>query len=141
MQTSLTMRKMIELWEGLRLVAYYDMVGVLTIGYGHTGSDVHQGLKITQTQADQLLTNDLHKFEIAVNHLAPKTTQNQLDALVSFSFNLGSGALASSTLLRLHNKGDYINAAAQFKRWDHAGGIEVPALLKRREAEAVMYLK
>lgn len=140
--TTPAMRKMIEAWEGLMLRAYRDMVGVLTIGYGHTGSDVQAGQVITQAQADQLLSNDLHKFEVAVSGLTNgvPTSQQQFDAMVSFAFNLGSGALAGSTLLRLHRAGNFVGAAAQFQRWDHAGGVEVQGLLRRRLGEAGVYL-
>lgn len=140
MVTSQEMRARIEAWEGCRLTAYRDMVGVLTIGYGHTGADVHEGQQITAAEADQLLMSDLHRFEVAVAKLAPRTTPGQFDALVSFAFNLGSGALQSSTLLRLHNAGDYAGAAAQFVRWDHAGGREVAGLKARRIAESQVYL-
>jgi lysozyme len=139
--TTDAMRKMIETWEGCVLTAYRDMVGVLTIGYGHTGPDVTPGITITAEQADTLLTNDLHKFELSVNGMcgSAATTQNQFDALVSFAFNLGAAALKTSTLLKLHLAGDYAGAAAEFPKWDHAGGEVVPGLLKRREGEAAVY--
>ena len=98
-------KKFIEEAEGLRLKAYQDSVGVWTIGYGHTDG-VKAGQVITQARAEELLSNDLERFEAAVRAIAPKTTQGQFDAFVSFAFNLGEGALARSTLLKLHNAGN-----------------------------------
>lgn len=140
--TTAAMRRMIEDWEGLVLTAYRDVVGVLTVGYGHTGSDVIPGLTITAGQADTLLSNDLHKFEVSVNAMCGEaaTAQNQFDALVSFAFNLGAAALKTSTLLRLHLAGDYDGAAAEFPNWDHAGGQVVAGLLRRRQGEQAVYL-
>jgi lysozyme len=135
------MRGMIETWEGCVLTAYRDPVGVLTIGYGHTGPDVTPSQTITQVQADTLLINDLHKFELTVNALCGSalTTQYQFDALVSFAFNLGGNTLKTSTLLRLHLAGDYAGAAAEFPKWDHAGGEVLAGLLRRRQGEAAVY--
>ena len=139
--TTDTMRKMIEGWEGLRLNAYRDPVGIATIGYGHTGPDVHMGQVISEAQADTLLANDLHKFETVVSGLAGEnTTQGQFDAMVSFSFNLGGGALKSSTLLKRHLAGRYSEAADEFLKWNHAGGIELAGLTKRRKGERQVYL-
>ncbi|WP_321782279.1 lysozyme [Paraburkholderia sp. J94] len=132
---------LIKQYEGLFLITYADVVGVLTIGYGHTGSDVKPGLIITQTQADQLLDDDLARFEKGVSRLARvPLNPNQFSALVSFSFNLGLGNLGNSTLLRDLNRGDYVAAANQFPRWDRAGGRELPGLLKRRRAEQALFL-
>lgn len=140
--TSPEMRHMIEQWEGLRLQTYRDSVGVATIGYGHTGPDVHDGEDITEAQADALMTADLHKFEVAVSSMvdmAP-TSQQQFDAMVSFSYNLGSGALAGSSLLRYHKAGQFEAAAGEFVKWDHAGGQVLAGLLRRRQGEAAVYL-
>ncbi|CAG9211625.1 Lysozyme [Paraburkholderia tropica] len=132
---------LIKQYEGLFLITYADVVGVLTIGYGHTGADVKPGLIITQTQADQLLDDDLARFEKGVSRLARvPLNPNQFSALVSFSFNLGLGNLGNSTLLRDLNRGDYAAAANQFPRWDRAGGRELPGLLKRRRAEQALFL-
>ena len=141
MQVSSVGRKAIEGYEGLRLTAYQDSVGVWTIGYGHTGPDVHEGLTITQEQADQLLSADLHKFEEGVSHLVRvPINQNQFDALVSFAFNLGLGSLGRSTLLKLLNSRDYKGAADQFLKWIYAGHEELPGLVIRRRAERAMFL-
>ncbi len=127
-------------FEGLRLSAYADQVGVWTIGYGHTGQGVHAGLTITQDQADAFLESDVAGSVACVNRLVTsEINQNQFDALVDFVFNLGCASLASSTLLRYVNSGDFADAAEQFQRWDHAGGVVVPGLLQRRQAEATLF--
>ena len=132
---------LIKQFEGLRLTAYQDMVGVWTIGYGHTGPDVKPGLTITQQQAEQLLINDLVQFERRVNDLVTvQINQNQFDALVSFAYNLGVGALQKSTLLRLLNAGSYKPAADEFPRWNRAGGNVVAGLTRRRYAERQIFL-
>lgn len=131
-----------EQFEGLCLTAYQDSVKVWTIGYGHTGSDVHPGLTITQQQAGDLLLKDVGSAVATVNKLVTvKLTQNQFDALVDFVYNVGGGNLASSTLLKELNAGDYSGAAAQFVRWDKAGGMVLPGLLKRRQAEQALFLE
>ncbi|KMN76189.1 muraminidase [Chromobacterium sp. LK11] len=134
--------KLIQQFEGLRLKAYQDAVGVWTIGYGHTGPDVTPGLVITQAQADALLARDLSRFEAGVTRLVQvPLNQNQFDALVSFSYNLGLGSLQNSTLLRLLNQRDYAGATAQFPRWNKAGGKVLPGLTRRRAAEQALFLK
>ncbi|ATP27520.1 muraminidase [Chromobacterium violaceum] len=141
MKTNAAGISLIKQFEGVRLAAYQDMVGVWTIGYGHTGPDVKAGLAITQQQADQLLAADLEKFETGVRKaVIVPLNANQFSALVSFSYNLGLGNLRSSTLLRLLNKGDYDGAAAQFPRWNRAGGQAVPGLTRRRKAEQALFL-
>jgi lysozyme len=129
-----------EQFEGLRLTAYQDSVGVWTIGYGHTGLDVQPGLTITQEQAGALLLQDVAGAVAAVNRLVTvPLTQNQFDALVDFTFNEGQGNLASSTLLRELNAGNTAGAAAQFLVWVYAGGVKLPGLVTRRQAEADLF--
>lgn len=130
---------MIKASEGCRLTAYKDTGGVLTIGYGHTGPDVHSGMSITQDVADGLLKLDMKKAGDAVLRLTNKVTQGQLDALTSFVFNLGAGQLEHSTLLRFHNQGRYDLAAGQFSRWVHDNGKVLPGLVKRRAKEKALY--
>jgi len=128
-------------FEGLRLTAYRDCGGVLTIGYGHTGPDVAEGMTIDEAQAEVLLRADLQAAVDCVNRaVIPAITQNQFDALVDFCFNVGCGALLNSTLLRKLNAGDFAGAAAQFAVWVHAGGEVVAGLVRRRELEAEMFL-
>jgi lysozyme len=135
------MRHLIEQWEGCRLEPYQDVVGVWTIGFGHTGDDCYAGCDpISQEQADQLLAADLQNFEDAVNGMViDATSQQQFDALVSFSYNLGESALRGSTLLRMHNSHDFAGAAGQFGRWNHAGGRVLEGLTRRRAGEAKVY--
>lgn len=131
---------LIKEYEGLRLKAYRDAVGVLTIGWGHTGSDVREGMTITQNEAEELLRIDLQKFEAAVKRqVKVQLTQNQFDALVSFTFNLGEYALERSTLLALLNKGQFAAAGGEFGRWVNAGGKPLPGLVRRRAAEADLF--
>lgn len=135
--------KLIQEFEGCELGAYLDVAGIPTIGWGHTGPEVRLGQTITQDQADALFDKDTDRFEAAVEELAPTATDNQFAALVSFAYNLGEGGLKSSTLLRLHNAGEYEKAAEQFVRWNKArvNGKLVPVrgLTRRREAEAALY--
>lgn len=127
-------------FEGCRLNAYQDQVGVWTIGYGHTGSDVRSGLAITQDQADALLISDIAAAAAFVNQaVTTQLQQNEFDALVDFVFNLGRAAFAGSTLLRQLNAGNFDVAAGQFALWDHAGGQVVAGLLRRRLAETAMF--
>ncbi|MGK7893024.1 MAG: lysozyme [Xenococcus sp. (in: cyanobacteria)] len=138
---------LIEEFEGLarkladgRITAYLDSVHVPTIGYGHT-KNVHLGLTITQQQAEEFLNQDLRVAEVGVQHLVKVSlNDNQFAALVSFAFNLGTGALAHSTLLRDLNAGNYSAAADQFLRWNRAGGCVLAGLTRRREAERKLFL-
>jgi lysozyme len=114
--------KLIESFEGVRLTGYQDIKGILTIGVGYTGKDVHPGLVITQDQANDLLQMDLRMTEAAVSHLVKvPLIQCQFDSLVSFTFNVGAGNLATSTLLRDLNQGNVTDADKQFVCLDHAG--------------------
>jgi GH24 family phage-related lysozyme (muramidase) len=102
---------------------------------------VKRGTVWTQDQADAALEADLGKAARAVSSLigdAP-TTQGQFDALTDFVFNVGAGALRSSTLLKKHLAGDYAGAESEFGRWVYASGRKLPGLVKRRAAEAVLY--
>lgn len=143
MQTSGAMRDLIGGWEGLRLEAYQDVVGVWTIGYGHTGPDVTYATpKITPEQADDLLEDDLGKFErgVAMYLGDAKATQGQFDAMVSLSYNVGLGNFRSSTVLREHKEGDFEHAADAFLLWNKAGGKVFEGLVRRREGEREHYL-
>lgn len=133
---------LIKQFEGLELEAYPDP-GTggepWTIGYGHTGG-VKPGDTVTEDEAEELLRQDLEKFEDCVNaYVFAPITQNQFDALVSFAFNVGCGALKSSTLLRLLNNGDTEAAAAQFGRWNKAAGRVLAGLTRRRGAERDLF--
>jgi lysozyme len=128
-------RLITEQFEGCRLAAYQDSVGVWTIGYGHTDR-VRAGDTCTQEQAEVWLTEDIARVVRQINRdITVPLTQGEFDALVDFGFNLGVHALESSTLWQDLALGEYGRAAAQFARWDHAGGKEVEGLLRRRLAE------
>ena len=133
-----------ESFEGLRLTAYADPGtggAPWTIGYGHTGLDVHPGLTITQEQAEELLMQDIKKASAAVNaKVTGDITQEEFDALVDFVFNVGAGNFAASTLLKKVNSGDIHGAAAEFEKWDMAAGKHMAGLLRRRHAEAEEFL-
>jgi len=127
-------------FEGLRLTAYQDCVGIWSIGYGHTGPDVHAGQTITELEAEALLRTDLAAAVACVNRaVTAAITQPQFDALVDFCFNAGRGNFLGSTLLRHINEGDPNAAVAQFGLWVHAGGEVVPGLVRRRQAEAALF--
>jgi lysozyme len=129
-----------EQFEGCRLTAYQDQVGVWTIGYGHTGPEVCAEMAITQEQAQDLLAKDVSSATECVNNaVMVELMQEEFDALVDFVFNLGGGAFRQSTLLRLLNAGNFASAAAQFAQWDRAGGAVVAGLLRRRQAETALF--
>lgn len=140
MRTSQRGLSVIKSFEGLRLQAYQDSVGVWTIGYGTTRG-VKAGMKISKDQAERMLLNDVARFEPEVERLitAP-LNQDQWDALISFTYNLGAANLESSTLRRLLNAGDYAAAAEQFTRWNKAGGQVLAGLTRRRVAERDLFL-
>lgn len=124
-----------EQFEGCKYTAYLDQVGVPTIGYGHI-SGVKIGDACTPDQADVWLQEDIqHVVNQLNNDLTIHVTQGEFDALVDFGFNLGLHALEASTLWTMVMAGDFDGAAAQFPRWDHAGGKEVAGLLRRRLQE------
>lgn len=127
-------------FEGLRLVAYQDVAGVWTVGYGHTGPEVSAGMTITEAQAETMLLADLADAIACVNcAVTVAISQCQFDALVDFCFNAGRGNFLNSTLLRKLNLGDVDGAAAQFELWVHAGGEVIAGLVRRRKAEAAMF--
>ena len=123
--------------EGFRDRTYCDVAGFHTIGFGHRlSAEENYPYGITRQQAEAILGSDISIAENAVARLVHvPLTQGQFDALVDFVFNLGSGRLASSTLLRYLNAGKYDDAAWQLLAWDHAGSRELPALKLRRESE------
>lgn len=133
---------LIKNFEGCRLEGYKCPAGVPTIGYGHTGSEVHVGMKITQSEADRLLKNDLIVHCNNVSKLVNvPLNQNQFDALVSLEYNIGYGAFLKSTLLKLLNQKKYNEAAEQFLRWKYAGGKVLAGLERRRKAEKELFLQ
>lgn len=128
-----------ESFEGCRLAAYQDSRGRWTIGYGHTFM-VFPNDTCTQAQAETWLVGDISWAEKYVNrYVTTGVTQGEFDALVDFSFNLGVNSLQHSTLLRLVNAGSFEAAANEFEKWDHAAGVEVAGLLRRRLAEKTLF--
>lgn len=142
MRTSASGIKLIEDFEGYRLQRYRDAVGVYTIGYGTTAADIGTvPASCTREQAEKWLRDNLaRKYEPAVNGLGVPLTQNQFDALVSFVYNCGPGALAGTTIggdLRARN---YRKAADDLLAWDKAGGRTLAGLTRRRQAERALFL-
>lgn len=131
---------LIKGFEGCSLTAYSDSNGVPTIGYGHT-SGVTMGWVISQAQANQFLFDDLEQFETYVSdYVTIPITQHQFDALVSFTYNLGPGTLYHSSVLTYTNAGQIYQAADAILLYDHAGGVRLLGLTRRREAERRLYL-
>ncbi len=134
---------LIKHFEGLKLDAYPDPGtggDPWTIGFGTTGPEVKPGMRISEAQAEEFLRIDLASFGIAVSELVKvPLRQHQFDALVSFSYNVGAGALGSSTLLRKINGGDFRGASMEFLRWCYAGGQVMEGLRRRRLAEQKMF--
>lgn len=136
---------MIASFESFEPKAYYCPAGVLTIGYGHTGTNakgesLQEGDTVTREQAKRLLYEDVLWAEDAVNEQHLDLSQNQFDALVSFVFNVGATAFNHSTLLKKLKAGDYDEAADEFLRWNKAGGKVLRGLTARREAERELFL-
>lgn len=130
---------LVQQHEGLRLAAYLDPVNIPTVCYGSTAG-VRLGQVYTEAQCKEILKKDLRTAEAAVKRLVTvPITQGQYDALVSFTFNVGSGNLASSTLLRYTNSGMCYEAARQFDRWVYAKGQRLPGLVKRRHDERGLF--
>lgn len=134
MKTSNAGINLIKKFEGCKLTAYKDAVGVWTIGYGHT-SGVVPGMKITQLAADNFLKKDLEKFEVYVNNLKMSLSQNEFDALVSFTYNCGQGNLQK--LVKGRNKTEIANALLYYNK---AGGKVLAGLTKRRKEEQALFL-
>ena len=139
MEISETGIGLLKAFEGCRLVSYQDSVGVWTIGYGCT-TDVDPGMKITQAEAEDRLKADLTVFENCVNDAVKvPLNQNQFDALVCWTYNLGCRTLQKSKVLTLLNEGDYDGAEDHMKLYDRAGGQVLAGLTRRRLAEARLF--
>ncbi|MFT8211626.1 MAG: lysozyme [Symbiopectobacterium sp.] len=134
---------LIKMFEGLRLEKYQDVVGKWTIGYGYLIMPEERYLdKITHYEADDLLLKDLNRFEHDISTIVTvDINQNQFDVLVSLSFNIGTGNVRKSTLLKYLNQGNYELAANEFSKWNNAGGREIPGLTYRRKMEKELFLK
>ena len=133
-------------YEGLRLEPYHDPAGFPTIGYGHLlsrerGADLARWPALRdEAEAEALLEADMATAQGAVARLIRvELSEEQEAALIDFAFNCGGGNLQSSTLRRVVNRGKHEAAPAQFRRWVWAGGVKLPGLVRRREAEAALY--
>lgn len=133
---------LITTFEGFSADAYPDVAGKMTIGYGHLIKPYESfPVAITEAAARDILNEDLGWAESAVSQCVNvNLNQNEFDALVCFTFNVGGGNLLKSTLLLKLNNGDYKGAADQFLRWCRAGGVEVAGLTRRRAAERALFL-
>ena len=131
---------LIKKFEGCELKAYCSDANVLTIGYGVT-KGVTEDMEISQEEAESLLQEEMHEYEGYINDMVKvPLEQHQFDAMVSWVFNLGSGNLSSSTLLKKLNNSEYDEVPAQIRRWNKAGGKVLDGLIRRREAEAKMFM-
>lgn len=131
--------------EGLRLIAYKCPAGVWTIGYGHTGG-VREGQQMTQAEAIETLMQDLAAVEAKiVGLLARPANKYQLAAMVSLTFNIGAQAFATSTVLKAHNRGDFMSAGRAFNLWTKARVegklVDLPGLIRRRAKESALYMR
>lgn len=132
--------ELVKKFEGVKLQAYLDSVNIPTIGVGHI-KGVKMGDTITMEQADAFLADDIKEAEAAVsNCVKVQLEQCQVDALVSWTFNLGGGNLSKSTMLKRLNDGDFDGAADEMLKWNRAGGRVLPGLTKRRIAERMLFL-
>ena len=130
---------LIKKFEGCELTAYQCSAGVWTIGYGHT-KGIEEGMEITQQEAEDMLVEELHEYENYINdNVTAPLSQNQFDAMVSWVYNLGPANLKSSTLLKVLNAGKYDEVPFQMKRWNKAGGVTLEGLIRRREAESLLF--
>lgn len=131
---------LIKNFEGLRLQAYRDSVGVWTIGYGHTGVAAKEGAWVTHEEAERLLTGDVGRFtQGVIDAVQVVLMQDQFDALVSFAFNVGINAFKRSSMLAYINRSDFAGAASEFEKWVFAGGNRLEGLARRRRIEAALF--
>ena len=139
MKISAEGKALIKKFEGCKLDSYRCSANVATIGYGHT-KDVIDGDSCTQDEAGQMLADDLAEFEGYVDKLVTvDLEQNQFDALVAWTFNLGPTNLKISTMLKELNAGNYAKVPSEMKRWNKAGGKTLDGLIRRREAESLLW--
>jgi len=139
MQISQEGLALIKKFEGCELEAYKCPAGVWTIGYGHT-KDVKEGDKINKDEANYLLQEEMIEFESYIDDMVEvELNQSQYDALCAWVYNLGPSNLGSSTLLKVLNEGKYEEVPQQIKRWNKANGEVLTGLIRRREAEALLF--
>jgi lysozyme len=154
LQMSQRGKELLAQWEGVELKVYKDSAGLPTIGVGHLltrdeltsgkisirGEPIKYANGLTRQQAIELLDQDLDKFEEVINSsVKVDLSQNQFDALVAFTFNVGANAFRSSTLLKVLNQGQYLEVPNQLRRWVFSGGQRVQGLANRREKEIALW--
>lgn len=133
---------LIKEFEGCKLEAYQDVVGVWTVGYGTTGPGIVEGLTITQATAEAMLKGHVNEIGLSLTDCVGNTlSQDKFDACVSFIYNLGIGNFKKSTLLKLIKEGKLKEAGDEFPKWNKAGGKILPGLVRRREAERQLFLR
>ena len=141
MKTSVAARRLIEEFEGFRATPYRCPAGVPSIGFGHAIKKGEKFTRLTLREGEALLVKDLEPVESAIDWLVTAPlAQNQYDALASLVYNIGSKQFGESTLLTLLNAEDYAQAAGQFARWVKSGEKTLPGLVKRRAAEAKLFV-
>ena len=139
MKTSQEGQALIKKFEGCELEAYQCSANVWTIGYGHTAG-VNEGDVCTQEDADRMLAEDLEEFEGYVKEAVDvPLEQNEFDALVAWTYNLGPGSLRSSTMLKKLNDSKFEELPSEMRRWNKSGGEVLDGLVRRREAEALLF--
>lgn len=139
MKTSAEGVALIKKFEGCELESYICPAGVWTIGYGTT-KNVIEGMRITENQAEELLKKDLETFEEEIERLVEvPLSQCQFDSLAAWTYNLGATNLKNSTLLKVLNRAEHDEVPIQIKRWNKANGKVLKGLVRRREAEALLY--
>ena len=136
---------LLKKFEGCKLSSYRCPANVWTIGYGHTSAagvpEVKDGMKITQKQADDILFDDLVKYETAVCGMVKQPlTQHQFDVLVDFAYNAGVGALQKSTLLKKVNAAQFDDVPAELAKWTKGGGKVLPGLVRRCQARSAWWV-
>ena len=131
--------ELIKKFEGCELEAYVCAAGVWTIGYGST-KGVKEGDSISQDEADKLLLHEMDEYEgYITDNVTVDLKQNQFDSLVSWVFNLGPTNLKASTMLKVLNLGNFEGVPEQMKRWNKANGKTLDGLIRRREAETLLF--
>lgn len=139
MKTSQEGIALIKKFEGCELEAYQCSANVWTIGYGHTAG-VSEGDVCTQEDADRMLAEDLEEFEGYVREAVDVSLeQHNFDALVAWTYNLGPGSLQSSTMLKRLNEENFDEVPSEMRRWNKSGGQVLDGLVRRREAEALLF--
>jgi lysozyme len=139
MKTSEEGRALIKKFEGCELEAYQCSANVWTIGYGHT-QGVKEGDVCTQEDADRMLEEDLEEFEGYVQEAVNvPLEQHEFDALVAWTYNLGPSNLRSSTMLKRLNDSKFDQVPSEMRRWNKAGGKVLDGLVRRREAESLLF--